>query len=227
MTQATSPDARRTVAGILFLLATVFTFAFMEAVVKVLGQRYPVPQIVWARYVFHLLLLLPLLVRVGPARLLATRRLGLQIGRSALLFTMTLLFFGAVSLMPLADATAILFAAPLLLTALSVPMLGEHVGPRRWLGIVVGFGGVLLIVRPGAGVWDWVAALPLAAAVVYALFQIVTRIASRTEDALTTLFYTALVGAVCMSLAVPFFWVPPSPSDWGLMVLIGLLGGVG
>jgi len=226
MTTAPGAAARSTGAGILFLLATVFFIAVMDMFVKLLTQSYPMPVALWGRYTFHFALLLPLLVTVGPRRLLSTRRPVLQVMRSLALFVTTALLFLALHRLQLAEVTAIMFTSPLIATALSVPLLGERVGFRRWTGVLVGFAAVLIIVRPGTGVIGWAALLPLGAAACYALYQISTRILSRSDETLTTLFYTALIGTLATNLIVPFYWQTPAATDWGLLVLVGALGAV-
>ncbi|MHA1568204.1 MAG: DMT family transporter [Alphaproteobacteria bacterium] len=214
-------------AGILFILAAVMMTATMDMFAKFLVRDQSIPMIVWARYNFHLVLMLPLLARLGPRTVLTTRRPGLQIGRAVLLLVTTFLIFSSLKFIPLADMTTIVFAGPLIATGLSVPILGERVGPRRWLGVLIGFGGVLVVVRPGAGLLDWGAAMALAAALTYGLYQIATRAISRTDGTLTTLFYTALVGAIVTNVIVPFYWHWPSPVEWAYLALTGGLGALG
>ncbi len=216
---------REETIGILFVIGTGLLIGVMDTVVKLLSPGYTVAMIVWARYTFHLVVLLPVLARDGPRLLVATRRPWLQLLRSTLMFATTALFFAALRLMPLADATAIMFAAPLIATALSVPILAERVGLHRWTSVIFGFAGVLIIIRPGMGVTGWAALLPLSAAICYGLYQITTRIIRRTDGPLTTLFYTALTGTVAMNIAIPFFWQTPALGDWPLLVVVGLLGG--
>ena len=213
--------------GIVYILAAVLVIAAMDMLAKFLVQSHSVPLVSWARYNFHLVLMLPLLARLGPKKILTTRRLGLQLGRAFLLLATTFLIFGALRYIPLADMTTITLAAPLIATGLSVPILHERVGARRWLAVLIGFGGVLVVVRPGAGVMDGGAVLALAAAVTFALYQVATRSISRTDGPLTTLFYTALVGAVVTSMIVPFFWQWPSPVGWAYLALTGGLGALG
>jgi drug/metabolite transporter (DMT)-like permease len=212
--------------GILWMLATTFCFVSMDALAKHLSESYPVPQVVWARYVFHLLILA---LALGPRlpRAVRTERLGLQCLRSLFLLGATGLFFAALSFIPLADATAIMFVAPILVTALSMPLLGEHVGPQRWASVVVGFLGALVIIRPGSDAMDPAALLALGAAGCYGCYQIATRRLSATDAPLTTLVYSAAVGVVVSSAVVPFFWVMPSPADWLTMMGLGLFGGLG
>jgi drug/metabolite transporter (DMT)-like permease len=122
---------------------------------------------------------------------------------------------------------AITFVAPLLIVALSAVLLKEVVGPRRWGAVIVGFIGVMVIIRPGAGTFQIAALLPLTAALLYAIFQIITRIISHRSDPLNMLFYTAVTGAVVMTAIVPFSWQTPSYDQWLMLVAIGLLGGLG
>ncbi len=207
------------------MLLTMLLFVSMDTAAKQLTQSYPVLQVVWARYLFHALLLAIYLNRRIPG-LMRTQRLGIQLFRSLLLLITTLLFFTGISLIPLADASAIMFVAPIIVTALSMPLLKERVGPRRWAGIVIGFIGALIIIRPGGDTLQLAALLPFGAACCYAIYQIITRSLSHSDPPLTTLAYTALVGAVVMCLAVPFDWRTPDTTGWLLMILVGFLGGV-
>lgn len=212
--------------GILWMLLTSICFVAMDSLAKHLTQSYPIAQVVWARYAFHFLLLALVL---GPRlrRTMHTRRLGLQCLRSLLLLGATSLFFAALSFIPLADATAIMFVAPIVVTALAMPLLGERVGPHRWASVVVGFLGALVIIRPGTEAMDPAALLALGGASCYALYQIATRRLSATEALLTTLAYTALIGVLATSALMPFLWLPPAPMHWFAMIGLGLLGGIG
>ncbi|WP_282606857.1 DMT family transporter [Pelagibius sp. Alg239-R121] len=211
--------------GILWMLLTMLLFVSMDTAAKHLTQSYPVLQVVWARYFFHALLLALYLNRRIPG-LMRTKRLGIQLFRSLLLLVTTVLFFTGISLIPLADASAIMFVAPIIVTALSMPLLKEKVGPRRWVSIVVGFIGALIIIRPGGETVQIAALLPFCAACCYALYQIITRSLSHSDQPLTTLAYTALVGAVVMCFVAPFNWQSPDTNGWLLMILIGFLGGI-
>ncbi len=223
LSPATPGAARR---GILWMLLTTLLFVSMDSLAKQLSQTYPVPQVVWARYVFHVLLL-ALYLRGRVPRTLRTGHLGLQLLRSVFLLGATGLFFTALSFIPLAEASAIMFVAPILVTALSLPLLGEHVGPRRWASVVVGFGGALIIIRPGSEAMDVAALFALGAAGSYAFYQITTRKLAHSDPPLTTLAYSALIGAIVTSLVVPAFWVQPDAAGWLAMVGLGLFGGVG
>lgn len=213
--------------GIMLMISGVFLFGVMEVMVKTLAQDYEIIQIVWARFLFHFLIFLALFSRSGLIGISATRRPGLQIARSFLLLAATTFFFFALRYLPLADATSIGFVSPLLVTALAIPFLGEKVGARRWAAIMVGFAGMLVIIRPGMGVMHWAAVLPLGTAVCFSCYQILTRIAARSEDARTTQMWSPTMGAIVMSAIVPFFWTPPDLLAWVFMVLIGFAGGLG
>ena len=213
--------------GILFMLTGLALFGVGEAIVKHLAASYDVLQVVWARYTFHALLFLIIFSRTGIANQIRTKRPVLQVGRSILLLLATGFFFTALRYLPLADTVAINFVAPLLVTAFAIPLLGEHVGVKRWIAILVGFAGVLIIIRPGSATVHWAAVLPLGTAVCYAFYQIMTRIASRTDDARTNLFWTSAFGVIVMSSIVPFVWTAPTALDWFYMVCTGLLFGFG
>jgi drug/metabolite transporter (DMT)-like permease len=208
------------------MLGAVFLFASMDAGVKYLVKHYPVVQVVWARYFFHLVLLTAVFAKSLPV-LVKTTNLKIQIVRSILLLATTALFFTGLRFVPLADMTAIMMVAPLIVTALSMPLLKEPVGPRRWLGVVVGFAGALIIIRPTSGVMQLAALLPLAAAASYALYQISTRHLSSSDPVLTTLLYSATSGAVLTSFLVPFYWTWPTPMGWALLLYTGFCGGFG
>ncbi len=207
------------------MLLTMLLFVSMDTAAKYLSQSYPVLQVVWARYLFHALLLALYLNQRLPG-LMRTKRLGMQLFRSLLLLVTTVMFFTGISLIPLADASAIMFVAPILVTALSMPMLGEKVGPRRWASIAIGFIGALIVIRPGGGSLQLAALFPFGAACCYAVYQVFTRSLSHSDQPLTTLAYTALVGAVVMCFVVPFNWQSPDADGWMMMILIGLLGGI-
>ena len=212
--------------GILWMLLTMALFVSLDSVAKYLSESLPVLQLVWARNFFHTLIIGVLIVPRLPA-VLRTRRPGLQVLRSMLLLSATGFFFTAISLMPLATASAIMFVAPILVTALSMPLLGERVGPHRWGSVLVGFLGALIIIRPGTEAMDPAALLALGGAASYALYQITTRRLSGVDGPMTTLVYSASVGALVTSLAVPAVWVAPTPEQWLGMAMLGVLGILG
>ncbi len=212
--------------GILMMCFAVLCFATMNTFTKELRGELPVTSIVWGRYFFHFALILVMFPRRIPTLLQSDAKL-LQIARSVLVLLATAMMFIALGFMPLADAISITFAGPLLIVALSAILLGETVGPRRWIAVIVGFIGVLVIIRPGAGTFQVAALLPVAVAIFYAIYQIITRHLSHRSDPLNMLFYTAIVGAVTMTIIVPFDWQTPTIEQWLMLVAIGFLGGLG
>jgi drug/metabolite transporter (DMT)-like permease len=217
----------RPLAGMALMALGVCTLPVMDGLAKYLSAEYHVVQVTWARYLFHLLLLMVLLVgRLSPAELIP-RQLGTQILRSACLLATTLCYFGAISFMPLADALALAFTAPLVSTALAPMLLGESVGRRGWLAVMIGFAGTLVVVRPGLGAFHWASLLGLGAGLFYGLYQLATRHLAGSARPLVTLLYTALFGLVVLSAVLPLFWRLPDWRGWSLMLAMGAAGAVG
>ncbi len=212
--------------GIVLMLTTTLFFIMIDASAKHLSQTMPVAEVVWARFFFHFLAVVALLGTRTLNHVRANRPV-LQMFRSALLFTTTYLFFIGIREIDLAMASSIMFLSPILVTALSVPLLGERIGLRRVLGVVAGLIGALIIVRPGLGEVPVSALYFVAAAVTNALYQLTTRMLREADDAHTTLFYSALVGAVLASAVAPFEWTAPTAFDWGIMILMGACGALG
>ncbi|MSP66866.1 MAG: DMT family transporter [Alphaproteobacteria bacterium] len=224
-----SPHAtvvQRPALGVLLMAAAVVCYAGIDTVAKWLTQDYAMPQIVWVRYVVHLVLVLLCVGPVMGMRLFRTRQLPLQLLRGLLHVTTLSLAVAGLSFLPIADQIAITYVYPLLVTALAVPILGEKVGTRRWAAVAIGFVGTLVIIRPGSAVFTWAALLPIAMAVAFALYLIATRYLGASDHPMTTLFYMAAVGAVTFAAVAPFFWRPPTGAGFMLMVLMGILGGV-
>ncbi|PIP97643.1 MAG: hypothetical protein COW75_04790 [Rhodobacterales bacterium CG18_big_fil_WC_8_21_14_2_50_71_9] len=209
----------------LLVLATAL-FASMDAIGKGLMQRHDPFQVVWARYAAQAVIV-AIIVSPRLGRVIRTARPGLQVIRSALLFMATLCGFFAFSVMPLADATAIFQTAPLAITALAALILREPVGPRRWAGVMIGFLGALIIVRPGADVFQPAALLPMLGALFFAGYSIATRFLGRDESYWTTFLYTAALGALIASAFVPLVWVTPTWADAALMLAMGAIGSAG
>jgi drug/metabolite transporter (DMT)-like permease len=225
MTQIDRPQNIR--LGIVLMMTGLALFTGGEAVVKTLAPKYDITQVVWSRYVFHALVTFVLFSRCGIFKIAKTTRPWLHISRSALMLIATSLFFFALRYLPLADAVAIHFIAPILITAFSIPILKEQVGWRRWAAIFVGFIGAIIIIRPGGAATHWAALLPLGSAICYAIYQILTRIASKTDSTQTSLFWTSVFGVGVTSLFVPFFWITPTLTEWGLMMALGGMYGIG
>jgi drug/metabolite transporter (DMT)-like permease len=218
---ALTPEAR---GAVLVVLATVL-FGVMDTVAKLLTERYDPTQVVWARYTGQTLIVLAT-VLPNVAAVARTSNLPLQLARSILMFGATLSGFIAFSLLPLATAVAVFQVAPLVMTAMAAIWLHEAVGPRRWLGVAVGFCGALIIVRPGTSVFDPAALLPLFGAFCYAGNTVMTRLLAADGNR-TTLLYSAAVGTVVSSLWMPFVWVTPGLVDALMMAAMALVGAGG
>jgi drug/metabolite transporter (DMT)-like permease len=211
--------------GIVFMVLATAFYAASDTLAKVMLADYSVLQVTWARYAFALVLVLPVFARVSPRAALTSARPVWQASRSLLMIVGAGVYFVALRTMPVADVTAIFYVEPLVLTAIAVPLLGEHVGRRRWIGVGVGFCGMLLIIRPGSGALDPVALLPFVAAVMFALYQVTTRLMSARDRPFTTYLYLVLTGTVVMSCLAPFDWTAPDLRGWLLFALHGTLGG--
>lgn len=184
-------------------------FIAMHTCIKSVRGEVPVGVILWSQYAFQLVLL-GLVFAPRISRMVRSPMMGLQILRALMLLSAICGFFIAVGLMQLADAIAIGFVAPLMITALSVVVLKERVSRAHWIAITVGFGGVLIIIQPGTSLFNWAAFVPLGAAVAVAVYQTLTRPISQAVDSSTILFNATLIGLVASSLALPFFWETPS-----------------
>ena len=213
--------------GILLIMLAVFLFSSMDTLAKFLLRSYPLPPLIFARYAVHTFFMLVLVAPRMGFDLLRTARLGLQVTRGLLLVGSTGLFYLALRYLPLAEAAAVTFVAPVMVTALSGPLLGEQVAGRQWLAVTLGFVGVLVIIRPGGGMLIYASGFPLMSALLFALYQIMTRKLAGRENPFTTLFFTALVGTLAASLMLPYSWQTPSLMQATLMVAIGCLGGLG
>lgn len=212
--------------GICLILVTLALFTSMDSVAKHLVQNYPPIQVIWARYlsqtVVSFILLSPVLYRI-----LRTKNFKLQILRSALLFTATVCFFTSLKTLKLADVNAIFQVSPIFVTILSVLVLKETVGHRRWLGVAFGLIGALLIIGPGTGVFSYTVILPIISALSYAAYVISTRYLSQDESPLTSFVYTALLGSIAASILVVPSWTPIESSDLFVFSVFGLLGATG
>ncbi len=210
------------------VMTAVAIFSVGDLMAKYLTRFYPIALIVWARFAFHLLLVV---VALGPRygrSLVRTNRLGAQITRGLLLVLGSIFFVSALKFMPLAETTAIAYLAPLLVTLMSVVFLKEKVELARWIAVLCGFIGVIVIIRPGSNVFTWAVLLPIGNAIAFASYQILTRRLAGLESPYTSTFYAGLVGTVLMSLVLPGVWMPPqSVLHAVLFVGIGTLGGFG
>jgi drug/metabolite transporter (DMT)-like permease len=211
--------------GIAFALLAMICFASMDAASKHLTASYSIVQIVWVRYLFFAAHSLAMASREGIAATLHTPCRGLQLARSLVLIAEVASFVLAFSYLPLGYVHSVAAVTPLLALAMAAMFLKEPVGARRWAAVGLGFLGVLLIVRPREGiVGGWAALIPLLAALLWALYQIMVRAVSRTDSTNTTFLYTGLTGAFAMTLIAPFQWLAPDTQGWLLLTLVGLLG---
>jgi drug/metabolite transporter (DMT)-like permease len=222
--------------GILFLLGSGVVFTLLDSLAKETALILPILQVAWGRYVFHFLFLPFYGPRpfarsswsaAGWIRIFVTKHPVLQVIRSLLLLGATLFFFGAVHYVPLADAAAVAFLEPLLITALAHVFLKERVGPRRWAAVIVGLIGVLVVIRPGFGMAHWGVLLALGSAVFGSIYSTLTRVVSRDDSASTSLAYAGLAGVVGLSLVMPFVWQPADSFIWMMFLAMGISGGLG
>jgi len=219
-----SPELR----GILLTLLAMGCFATMDGFSKVLVQHYPAWLILWLRHVVALALVLAVLAPRRPLTLLrSTRRPWLQLLRTVLLVTEMGLVLIAFRTLPLADAQAIFAATSLVVTALSVPMLGERVGWRRWLAVGAGFAGILVILRPGVDAIQPAALLAAGCTVMYAIYQILTRLVSRTDTTATSYLLQNVISVVLLSLVAPFVLAPIDRWHAPFFLALGILGATG
>lgn len=195
-------SARNTnLIGILSALGASAFFTVNDTVIKFLSGDYALHQVVLIRSLIALAILLVIfLPLMGGYRQLRTRRLPMHILRGLFVVIANMTFFLGLAAMPIAEATAIFFVSPLIITVLSVVFLGEHVGPRRWVAVLVGLAGVIIIIRPGAASFQYAALLPLAAAFFYAGLHILTRRIGATESAVTMAVYIQLIFIVVSAL---------------------------
>ena len=207
----------------------VSTFVCLNAAGKVLSSHgLGTTQIVWSRYVGGLVLMLFLFFPRHGIRLLVTNRPRLQIARSLLLVASSLFYFKGLSYISLPTAAAISFTSPLFITALSLPLLAEQVGPRRWAAVVVGFIGAMIVIRPGMSATHWAVSFVVASTACSVFYQILTRRVAGQDDATTSATYPTVFGTVAISLFVLTDWtMPQSNIDWLVFVSLGLFGGAG
>ena len=203
-------------------------FPIQNAVVKLLTSLYPFQEVVWVRLATHLVLMcLVFMPRRGLA-LLRTRAPVQQIICSAGLLGATFFFFSAAKYVGVTEAIAISFISPLVVTFLAWPILGERITPTRLASVVIGFVGVLIVIRPGSSVFQWASLLIVASSVSYAVYQIIVRRVAAVDSPATTAFYSALGCTLVMSLFVPFHWrIPDNWRDLALMLSLGVSGGFG
>jgi len=212
--------------GIALMIATTVVFAVQDGISRYLAENYNVITVVTIRYMFFMCFVLAYSSRQkgGIRQVGSSGQLPLQIGRGLLLVAQICVAILCFSTVGLVNFHAVFASYPLMVMALSVPILGEAVGWRRWLAVCVGFCGVLLILRPGTAMFSSASILPVLAAFMMAVYGILTRYAARRDAAETSFFWTAMAGGIAMLCIGPFFWLPPIGSDWGWMGLLCLTG---
>jgi len=215
--------------GILFMIATTFIFSVQDGISRHLAGEYNVYMIVMIRYWFFAAFVIAVASRkAGGVRAAAyTTQPVLQAFRAILLVAEICVMVLAFTLLGLVESHAVFACYPLLIAALSGPVLGEHVGWRRWTAIGVGFVGVMIILEPGFGVFKPAAIVPLIAALMFALYGLLTRYAARKDSAATSFFWTGTVGSLAVTCIGVWFWEPMVSSDWiwmGALCITGALG---
>ena len=215
--------------GILLMIATTFIFAAQDSISRHLAGEYNVFMVVMIRYWFFAAFVITIAARrEGSVRAAAaTNQPALQIGRGLILVGEICVMVYAFTLLGLVESLAVFTAYPLIIAALSGPILGEKVGWRRWSAIGVGFVGVLIILQPGVGVFSPAALVPLLSATLFAIYGLLTRYAARRDSTATSFFWTGVSGAVAITLIGVWFWEPMTLADWGWMALLCLTGASG
>lgn len=220
------PSLSPKAGAILLMIAAIFMFTSMDALAKLLAGRIGTMPTLWVRYLGQTLLVF-VLVAPRLRSVLRTRYPRLQLARSVYLMCATIFFFFGISNIGLAEAAAIMSTNPLFITLGAAVFLGEKFGLRRAMAIAAACIGAFFVIRPGADVFTPYSLLPLGAAICYSAYALTTRFVGRDEDAWTSLFYTALFGAVVLTAAVPFFWQPLSAGDLPIMAGIAIFGTLG
>jgi drug/metabolite transporter (DMT)-like permease len=218
----------RPLLGIAFMMLSATLLPAMNAFGKQLAAEYPPQQVIWARLTTHLLWMLVLFMPRNGLALFRTSRPGTQLSLSLIMLVSTTLFFFALPQVGLAKASTIIFVAPFLVMLLAAPILGEALSWRRFLAVLAGFAGVVVVIRPSPGALDWPSLAILASASLYALFQVLSRRAAAVDRPETSTLYAVLAGTIVMSAVVPFDFVAPrNLRDAAMMASMGLLGALG
>lgn len=212
--------------GYVFTLLAISIFAIQDGISKHLVSAYPPLLVAMIRYWAFMLFAVALASRSpgGLRSAVRTKRPTLQIARGLLLAAQIVVAISSFVIVGLAHSQAIFSSGPLMVAMLSIPILGEKVGWRRWLAICVGFVGVLLILKPESGLFDMRFLVPLGGALLFSFYVVLTRYVSREDSAMTSFFYTGVVGAIAMSCIGPFFWTTLAPHDWVFMGILCLTG---
>jgi len=226
-TRTAPARADRPFRGIALILASTVFLGASDVTAKYLSATLPSIEIAWIRFLVFALIMSPAMAPGSPLYALRSQRPGLQVMRGVALLGSSLFFISGLRFLPIAEASATGFVAPLFVTALSIVFLGETVGVRRWLATAVGLIGVLIILRPGTGAFHPAAFFPIVSALAWACTLIMTRMMSGRDHAITTMTYSSIVGVCILSALVPFVWVAPSWHDILFGIFIGLASTAG
>ena len=213
--------------AIIFSLLGWMFLPVMDGFAKYLSDDLPILQITWARYFFTVAFVFPIMFFFYKKQLVWSDKPRLQIFRGLILLSANICFFYAISVISLAKALTLAFIAPLIVTAFSPILLGEKVGFRRWTAVAVGFIGSLIVIRPGFLEFNLASMAALATGFFYGFYLIITRKLSTSDNPLLTLLITGMVGALLVSLIIPFYWVKPTLNQWSLMAGIGVFACIG
>ena len=213
--------------AIIFSLLGWMLLPVMDGFAKFLSTDLPILQITWARYFFTVVFTLPIMFFFFNKQLVWSDKPKLQILRGLILLSANICFFYSISIISLAKALTLAFIAPLIVTAFSPLFLGEKVGFRRWTAVIIGFIGSLVVIRPGFLELNIASLAALCTGFFYGFYLIITRKLSTSDNPLLTLLMTGLVGAILVSLVVPFYWVKPTLNQWSLMAGIGVFACIG
>ena len=209
--------------GPILNLSAWLILPIMDAIAKYLSYSLPILQITWFRFFFSAVITGIFIYLFSRKSFVRSKNIKSQVLRGILLLTSSLLFFYAISVISLAKALTLAFICPLIVTALSPYFLKERVGRRRWTAVIVGFIGVLLVIRPGIVEFNWASLASLGTGLCYAIYLIVTRSLKDTDNGLLTLLFTIIVGTVVLSIYLPFVWVNPSLNQLLLAVNMGFI----
>ena len=209
--------------GPILNLSAWLILPIMDAIAKYLSYSLPILQITWFRFFFSAVITGIFIYLFSRKSFVRSKNIKSQVLRGILLLTSSLLFFYAISVISLAKALTLAFICPLIVTALSPYFLKERVGRRRWTAVIVGFIGVLLVIRPGIVEFNWASLASLGTGLCYAIYLIVTRSLKDTDNGLLTLLFTSIVGTIVLSLYLPFVWINPSLNQLLLSVNMGFI----
>ena len=213
--------------AIILNLSAWVMLPIMDGFAKYLSSTIPVLQITWSRYFFTVIIVLPVMVIFFKKNFKWTEQPKLQLIRGLLLFCANILFFYSISVISLAKALTLAFIAPLIVTILSPILLDEKVGFRRWVAVITGFIGSLIVLRPGFVEINLATIAALGTGFLYGIYLIVTRKLHNSDHPLLTLLLTGVVGAIIGSLIMPTVWVQPTLTEWYMMFAIGFFASIG